>query len=539
MPGSIRSIKRKPSAKSAAKRISRIFKRSNTDDPEVTTPVESGFPKDSLDESRASTSSRYSILSRMTTREEANMPTTPAKDQSGPSGSGVDTEPQKEMEVLSPPPLFSPSSEPSIEQLKFLEFAQPLESVKTPESEVAPSPVQDKPEEPKTAETMLGKQPEPIQMQEGTEKMIDEKPVPLSTPKPVDQPLAPPLTVEDVADKAKLPLLPRNQVGEKLQQESDLGLEAEPKVKTKPTPQLEQKIQDKAELEPKPMLKPEEKIETESEPKAEDISDTGKNIQLKNEPVISPASVQDTPKFLTLPVEKSMVEHKPKTDVAPVKEPVMTPSTVQEELEATEPVNGTNEKLKVTAEADHKIESKAKPKADPKASTKATKPKAQSKVRSETESQKQPMVESKTSFKEVQPKVERKKSMPVQSDPVVPEVNRKPTQMKPSPKASATPATPVTSTVPRTATAPKTPRYAAASSPSSALSITFQASRTVFFPRTAWAPSTARAPITVVAPEIVTLASAWAVPEPAPVPSSASAPRQAHSPSTSWVISSA
>ncbi|KAF4498063.1 hypothetical protein FAGAP_5771, partial [Fusarium agapanthi] len=183
MPGSIKSLKRRPTAKSAAKRIGRMFKRTNSDDPEATSPADSGFSKDSFDSSRVSTSSRFSTSSRMTTKENVEQPR--------PSVSRYDTAPPKEREVVPPHPFFSSDSEPLLENGKPVGPGVPAETEIVIEPGTLPSPVD---KESKDKPKMLAEQkPEPVETPKYFEK-TQELPQPVSAHKPAPRPLPEPPT---------------------------------------------------------------------------------------------------------------------------------------------------------------------------------------------------------------------------------------------------------------------------------------------------------------------------------------------------------
>ncbi|KAF4450745.1 hypothetical protein F53441_6188 [Fusarium austroafricanum] len=257
-PGSIKSLKRRPSAKSAAKRIGRMFKRTNSGDSEATTPATPGLSKDSFDGSRVSTSSRFSISSRMTTREDADVSLTHSNGQPRPFASRLNTEPPKERDVVPPHPFFSSNSEPFLEHGKAVgpvtPVGSPLGSPMMIESEALPSPVYS---EAKEQTKMIGEQPEPV-----------------STPKPEPRPLPTPPIKKVINNEPESPVLPRKEYREEPQQV--------PKV-------------------PQPAFKPEQKFETETKSQA---APTRKST-------VPPPTVEDEPEAVVEPVKT--VKEQPKT----------------------------------------------------------------------------------------------------------------------------------------------------------------------------------------------------------------------------------
>ncbi|KAH7270658.1 uncharacterized protein BKA55DRAFT_683714 [Fusarium redolens] len=278
MPGSIKSLKRRPTAKSAAKRIGRMFKRTNSDDPEATSPADSGFSKDSLDGSRVSTSSRFSTSSRMTTKEDV--------EQSRPSVSRFDTAPPKEREAVPPHPFFSSNSEPLLGHGKPVGSGMPVETGTVIEPGTLPSPVDKKiKDEPKLSDTRPEKQPETVEKTKDIEK-TEESPQPVSTPRPAPRPLPEPPTKTTVLPEPASPILPRK-------------FREEPKATTQPMPKFEEKITQK--LEPK----------VESKPKAELVKKTtvpSPTVEDEPEPIVmrvKPINEQTRPK------PKAEVKHTP------------------------------------------------------------------------------------------------------------------------------------------------------------------------------------------------------------------------------------
>ncbi|KAF5612703.1 uncharacterized protein FSUBG_1283 [Fusarium subglutinans] len=272
MPGSIKSLKRRPTAKSAAKRIGRMFKRTNSDDPEATSPADSGFSKDSFDSSRVSTSSRFSTSSRMTTKENVEQPR--------PSVSRYDTAPPKEREAVPPHPFFSSNSEPLLEHEKPVGPGVPAETEKVIEPGTLPSPVD---KESKDKPKMLAEQkPEPVETPKNFEK-TEELPQPVSAHKPVPRPLPEPPTKKNVLPEPESPILPR-----KFREESKVTPQPMTKFEDKITQKLESKVESKPIAEPvKKTIVPPPTVEDEPEP------------------VVMPAKEQARPKL------KAEVKHNP------------------------------------------------------------------------------------------------------------------------------------------------------------------------------------------------------------------------------------
>jgi hypothetical protein len=206
MPGSIKSIKRRPTAKSAAKRIGRMFKRTNSDDPEAITSTE---PKDYFEGTRPSTSSRYSTSSRMTIREDAELPSPSTKDQFRPFASLFDPRRQKESETVSSPPLVSANPEPVLETREPVESNKSADVAKPIESEALTSSVYNE-------SKMTEKQPHPPQQPEKIEKKpekkieqaIEKQLAPKSPPRPAARPLPYPPAVQDATEQPESPILP-------------------------------------------------------------------------------------------------------------------------------------------------------------------------------------------------------------------------------------------------------------------------------------------------------------------------------------------
>ncbi|KAF4336368.1 hypothetical protein FBEOM_9821 [Fusarium beomiforme] len=257
MPGSITSLKRRHTAKSAAKRISRMFKRTSSDDPDATSPADSGFSKDSFDGSRVSTSSRFSTTSRMTKTEDV--------ERSRPSVSRFDTVPPKEREVVPPHPFFSANSEPFLEHGKSIEPITPVGSTNVMGSEAPPSPVNKEIKyEPKAADKKPETQLESVEKPKDIET-VEEAPKPVLTPKPAQRPLPEPPTKKAVLPEPESPVLPKKS-------------REEPKVSPQPMPRFEEDITPKPErrMESKPKDKPVKKstvppptVEDDPEPVAE------------------------------------------------------------------------------------------------------------------------------------------------------------------------------------------------------------------------------------------------------------------------------
>ncbi|KAF5695818.1 hypothetical protein FDENT_124 [Fusarium denticulatum] len=264
MPGSIKSLKHRPTAKSAAKRIGRMFKRTNSDDPEATSPADSGFSKDSFDSSRVSTSSRFSASSRMTTKEKVEQPRPPV--------SRYDTAPPKEREVVPPHPFFSSNSEPLLEHGKPVGLGMPVQTEVVIGPGTIPSPIDKEfKHEHKLSDTNSKKEPEgnenPGDMEKTTEP-LDQVTTPEQTPRPLPEPP----TKRAVLPEPDSPILPRKFRGD-----------------SKVTPQ--------------PMPKFEVKMAQKPEPKAEPAKKT-----------IPPPTVEDEPESTVMPV-KEQTRPKPKAEI--------------------------------------------------------------------------------------------------------------------------------------------------------------------------------------------------------------------------------
>ncbi|KAF5706359.1 hypothetical protein FMUND_11627 [Fusarium mundagurra] len=271
MPGSIKSLKRRPTAKSTAKRIGRMFKRTNSDDPEVTSPADSGFSKDSFDSSRVSTSSRFSTASRMTAKENAEQPR--------PSVSRYDTAPPKEREVVPPHPFFSSNSEPLLEHGKPVGPGMPVQTEVVIEPGTIPSPVDNESrDEPDLPQTKLEQKPQPAEKPRDMNKTTE----PLDqvvTPKQVPRPLPEPPTKKTILPEPESPILPR-------------------------------KFREESKAIPQPMLKLEEKRTQKLEPKAE----LKPKVEPAKKTIVPPPTVEDEPESIVMPV-KEQSRPKPKAEV--------------------------------------------------------------------------------------------------------------------------------------------------------------------------------------------------------------------------------
>ncbi|CEI65340.1 hypothetical protein FVEN_g6235 [Fusarium venenatum] len=489
MPGSIKSIKRKPTAKSAAKRIGRMFKRTNSEDPEMTAAMDTGSPKASFDVPRPSTSSRFSISSRMTSRDDAEATPRGSKDQSRVFASWFDpTTPKKEKgpEAIAPPPLVSNYSEPILEHVKPLEPMVPVEPTGTPQTEgfPFPAPLQTSKEQ-KTIDIVPEKQTEPLRQLENPNKKIEEQPAVTPIPLQANRPLpSPPVTKPAIYEPPESPILPAVS-------------KEEPKQKPSHAPTNEPKtiLEAKFEHEQENITQPKPAAET--RPKAEPAEQRD----------ILPPKKKRTLKPPALPVQV------PTSSTTRVRKSSMPRPTVEDEPEPVKLV----EEPKEHPRKDHKTEPRNLSSKPPQKETKA---KAQLPVILE-------------------------KQVPA---PVVPEAIRKHAELKNSPKASATPIVPPAAKIssvsaPAPSSVPKAARFTAKHSFTP--SISFQPSRIVYYPDTAPAPKIARPPITAQAPiiasrpEVVVSMLTRAAPKSAPAPSIASTPVRAHSPLTSWIMSSA
>ncbi|RBQ76009.1 hypothetical protein FVER53590_09612 [Fusarium verticillioides] len=307
MPGSIKSLKRRPTAKSAAKRIGRMFKRTNSDDPEATSPADSGFSKDSFESSRVSTSSRFSTSSSMTAKENIEQPRPPV--------SRYDTAPPKEREVVPPHPFFSSNSEPLLEHGKPVGPGMPVQTEKVIEPGTLPSPVDiELGDEPKLSQTKLEHKPQLVEKPEDMDN-ASESLQQITTPKQAPRPLPEPPVKKNVPPEPKSPILPR-----KFREESKVTpqplLKFEVKMSQKPDPKVEPKVEPK--------------------PKAEPIKKTAvppPTVEDEPEPIVMPVKEQARPKpKAELQHSPPIVDHQavskaqPK-DVQPKMEPKLQPKT--------------------------------------------------------------------------------------------------------------------------------------------------------------------------------------------------------------------
>ncbi|KAG8675658.1 hypothetical protein FPOAC1_001643 [Fusarium poae] len=493
MPGSIKSIKRKPTAKSAAKRIGRMFKRTNSEDPEMTAAMDTGSPKASFDAPRPSTSSRFSISSRMTSRDDAEATPRGSKDQSRIFASWSDpTTPKKEKgpEIMAPPPLVSAYSEPILEHVKPLEPIMPVEPTETLQTEgyPFPAPPQNSKE---TIDNVPEKQTEPPRRPENPNKKFEEQPTTTPAPSQATRPLPSPPVTKPVMYEPESPILPAVS-------------KEEPKQKPSPTPTDESKIISEAKF------KHEQENIARTNPAAE--------IRPKAEPAeqrdVLPPKKRRTSKPPALPVQV------PESSTTRAKKTSMPRPTVEDEPEPVKSVEARKEHPR----KDHKTGPKTAPKTE---------------LRN-------------LSSKPLKKETKAKAQLPVISEQVpasiVPEAIRKHAELKSVPKAAATPIIPPAAKIssipaPAPSSVPKAATYTAKHS--FAPSISFQPSRIVYYPGTAPAPKTARPPITARAPviasrpEVVVSMLTRAAPKSAPAPSIASTPVRAHSPLTSWIMSSA
>ncbi|KAL4727326.1 hypothetical protein ACLX1H_006234 [Fusarium chlamydosporum] len=480
MPGSIKSIKRKPTAKSAAKRIGRMFKRTNSEDPEMITGMDTSSPKVSFDVPRASTSSRFSISSRMTSRDDTEGTPRGSKDQSRLFASWFDPatpKKEKESEAMAPPPLVSAYSEPVLEHAKPLEPMKPAESTNPPQPEAFPFPVVSQTrEEPKITGGCLDKQTEPPREPENIDKKAQKQHTLEHIAQLKTRPLPYPPGVGAAAYEPESPILPT------LPKEML-------KEKPNPTPADESKAV------PKPTFSPERNVL--AQPKLPEVPNS-RAEPAKHQDIHLPKT-EDAPKPPNLPVQV------PKPIDAPSKKSAVPRPTVENEPEpVVNPVEAPREQPRTKTKSEAKTE--------PKHLVREAKPK-------------------------VQPA-----AMPEKNVPIVPEAIRRRQGMKTSSKASTASIIPLASRTfsipaPAPSSVPKAATYTAKHSFTPCIS--FQPSRTVYFPDTAPAPKTARAPITVPAPIIAStpevVVSMLTQTAPKPVP----APQRAHAPSTSWIISSA
>ncbi|KAF5672424.1 hypothetical protein FHETE_3727 [Fusarium heterosporum] len=319
MPGSIKSINRKPTAKSAAKRIGRMFKRTNSEETESTTPSESGFFKDSFEGGRPSISSRYSTSSRMTTREDADFPSPPAKNQYRPFASLFESRRSKDTDATSPPPLSSVNSEPVLANPKAVESAKPIEVAKPIEHEPVPSPIYN---ESKTTTKKSEKQLENIEKtaEKTTKEQFTSEPTAESTTRPLPDP-----SIVRAATEPKSSFL------------SVKDLKEEPSMNTTPSHEKDPITEAKV------------------------ISEPVKGS------VILPAAVEDT-----------LEEHRP--DVVPANKSAIPRPTVEDEPKVViTPAKVTE--TKIESKAAHDVKPKMQPKnLSPKAHRMQSKPKAGSNV---------------------------------------------------------------------------------------------------------------------------------------------------------------
>ncbi|KAH7257643.1 hypothetical protein BKA59DRAFT_470773 [Fusarium tricinctum] len=291
MPGSIKSIKRRPTAKSAAKRIGRMFKRTNSDDPEAITSTE---PKDSFEGTRPSISSRYSTSSRMTVREDAESPSPSTKDQFRPFASLFDPRRQKGSEMVSRPPLVSANSansepvpgtlEPA-EVTKFIEVAKPIEPEAPTSSTYNGSEIAEKqPESPQQPEKMEKKPEKKI------EQAIEKQLGPESPPRPAARPLPYPPAVQATTKRPESPILPAKDFMEKPMLNLSLTPEPEPESKAEAELELAKKS-----IIPSPTV---EGVAGELRP----------NAFHSKSPVPPRPTVEDEPETIAEPVKEASVE---------------------------------------------------------------------------------------------------------------------------------------------------------------------------------------------------------------------------------------
>ncbi|KAM0352673.1 hypothetical protein HYE67_009519 [Fusarium culmorum] len=496
MPGSIKSLKRKPTAKSAAKRIGRMFKRTNSEDPEMTAAMDTGSPKASFDAPRPSTSSRFSISSRMTSRDDAEATPRGSKDQSRVFASWFEpSTPKKEKgpQEVAPPPLVSAYSEPILDHVKPLEPMVPVESIEPPKTEGFPFPAPPQTDhEPKATDTTPKKQIEPLRQPGNVDIKAPEQPVLVATTPQASRPLPSPPVAKPVIYEPESPILPAVS-------------RAEPEQKPIPTPTDESKII------PKTELGYEQKNTAQPKPTAKTI------------PKTEPAEQQDIslPKMRHLSKSPDLPSQVPKSHITTARKTSMPRPTVEDEPQIVKPAKAPKEHSR----KDRKTRLETVPKTEPKS------------------------LPSKPPRKETKSKAQ----LPVISEnrvpaPIVPEAMRKYAEPKDSVKALAAPTIPSPAKIssipaPAPTYVPKAATYTAKHS--FAPSILFQPSRIVYFPDTAPAPKTVRPPITARAPiiaskpEVVVSILTRAAPKSVPAPSIASTPVRAHSPLTSWIMSSA
>ncbi|KAF5628481.1 hypothetical protein F52700_8215 [Fusarium sp. NRRL 52700] len=279
MPESIKSLKRRPTAKSAAKRIGRMFKRTNSDDPDATSPADSGFSKDSFESSRVSTSSRFSTSSRITTKENIEQPR--------PFVSRYDTAPPKEREVVPPHPFFSANSEPLLERGKPVGPGMPVQPEVVIEPGTLPSPPdKEAKDEIKLNDTNSQKKPETIEKPRDMDKAIEPLDQ-VTTPKQAPRPLPEPPEKKNVLTEPESPILPRKFIEEF-------------KATPPPLPRFEVKMTQKPEPKVEPKRKAGQAMKTIVPPPT---------VEDESEPIIMPVKEQPRPK------PKAEVKHNvPKVD---------------------------------------------------------------------------------------------------------------------------------------------------------------------------------------------------------------------------------
>ncbi|QPC76030.1 hypothetical protein HYE68_006782 [Fusarium pseudograminearum] len=453
MPGSIKSLKRKPTAKSAAKRIGRMFKRTNSEDPEMTAAMDTGSPKASFDAPRPSTSSRFSISSRMTSRDDTEATPRGSKDQSRVFASWFEpSTPKKEKgpDAVAPPLLVSAYSEPILDHVKPLESMVPVEPIEPPKTEGFPFPAPTQTEhEPKTSDTTPKKQTEPLRQPGNVNIKAPEQPVLAPTAPQASRPLPSPPVAKPVLYEPESPILPAVS-------------RAEPEQKPTPTPTNESKII------PKTELGYEQKNTAQPKPTAK----TTPNTEPAEQQDISLPKTRHPSKSPDLPVQV------PKSNTTTTRKSSMPQPTVEDEPEIVTPSKAPKEHSRKDRRTRLETVPKTEPKSLPsKPPRKETKPKAQLPVISENR-------------------------IPA---PTVPEAIREHAEPKDSLKGLAAPTIPSPAEIscipaPAPTSVPKAVTYTAKHS--FAPSISFQPSRTVYFPDTAPAPRTVRPPITARAPII-------------------------------------
>lgn len=290
MPGSIKSIKRRATAKSAAKRIGRMFKRTNSDDPEAITSTE---PKDSFEGTRPSISSRYSTSSRMTVREDGESPSPSTKDQFRPFASLFDPRRQKGSDMVSRPPLVSANSEPVPGAVEPAEATKLIEVAKPVEHEALTSSVRNGPEidekqlEPDQQPDKIEKKPE-TKIEQAIEKQLR----PESPPRLAARPLPYPPAVQATTERPESPILPAKEFREKPILNSSLTLEPEPETESKAEAKLE----------------PAKKLIIPS-PTVEDVAEELRpNAFHSKSPVPPRPTVEDEPETIAEPVKEASAE---------------------------------------------------------------------------------------------------------------------------------------------------------------------------------------------------------------------------------------